>query len=149
MNRINLKKADHFFFVTAFTTCSAREGMASGMPASFSRVAPLGDLVGPGGAELRPAQAFGVFRGKSFRHRTVRPFDAPARRNPDRALAPVVRGKETGDAFDHHLAHVMLALADERDAADRPVGVFPIAEREPPHPFGAGARLASAAAAED
>jgi len=60
-----------------------------------------------------------------------------------------MRGEETGDAFDHHFAHVVLGFADKRDAAHGPVGIFAIAEREPPHPFGAGARLAGTAAAKD
>ena len=41
-----------------------------------------------------------------------------------RPLVPVMRGKQAGDAFDHHLAHVVLGLADERDAAHGPVGIF-------------------------
>ena len=77
----------HFFLLSALTTCSTIEGADSPMPASFSRVAPLGDLIGPGGAELRPAQTLGVFRGKGFRHRAVRPFDAAARGNPARPLS--------------------------------------------------------------
>jgi hypothetical protein len=111
--------------------------------------APLGDLVGPGGAELRAAQTFRVLRRKGFRHRAIRPLQTPARRNPDRPLVPVIRGKEAGDAFDHHFAYVVLGFADERDAAHGPVGIFKITEREPPHPFGAGARLAGTAAAEN
>ena len=42
-----------------------------------------------------------------------------------------MRGKEAGDAFDHHFAYVVLGFADERDAAHGPVGIFKITEREP------------------
>ena len=34
-------------------------------------MAPLGELVAPGGGELRAAQALGIFGGKHLRHRAV------------------------------------------------------------------------------
>ena len=30
-----------------------------------------------------------------------------------------MHGKQAGDALDHHFAHVVLGLADQRDTADR------------------------------
>ncbi len=54
-----------------------------------------------------------------------------------------MHGEQAGDALHHHLARVVLGLADQRDARMR------IAERELAHPFGAGARLAGAAATEN
>ena len=51
-------------------------------------MAPLGELVGPGGAELRAAQAFRILRRKGFRHRAVRPFaDAGATKSRSAARA--------------------------------------------------------------
>src|SRR5690242_9471346 len=104
-----LLKAPHYHRSTP--GCSA---MAASLLRASS-VAPLGKLVRPGGVKLRAAQALGVFGGKRLRHRAVRPFKAPARGNPDRPLIPPMRGHEPRHAFDHHLAHLMLALADERD----------------------------------
>ena len=49
-------------------------------------MAPLGELVRPGGMELRAAQALRILGGKRLRHRAVAPFDAPARGNPGRPL---------------------------------------------------------------
>ena len=54
-----------------------------------------------------------------------------------------MHGEQAGDALHHHLARVVLGLADQRDARVR------IAERELVHPFGAGARLAGAAPAQN
>jgi len=59
-----------------------------------------------------------------------------------------MHGKQTGNALDHHLAHVGERLADQCDAPCRRAE-FGKPERDAPHPFGAGARLARAAAAED
>jgi hypothetical protein len=50
--------------------------------------------------------------------------------------------QQAGDALDHHLAGVVLGLADQRDARLR------LRQRDIPHPSGAGPRLARAAAAE-
>ena len=44
------------------------------------RLPPLGELVAPGGVELRPAQQLRVFGRERLRHRAVRPFQQPARR---------------------------------------------------------------------
>ena len=54
-----------------------------------------------------------------------------------------MHGEHAGDAFHHHLARLVLALADQRDARLR------VGERGPAHPFGAGAGLAGAAPAQD
>ena len=42
------------------------------------RLPPFGQLVAPGGVELRPAQAFRVLGREGFRHRAVRPFQPAA-----------------------------------------------------------------------
>ena len=56
--------------------------------------------------------------------------------------------EQSGDALDHHLAHVVLGFADQRDAR----GFFGRERRQPQrlraHPFRAGAGLAGAAAAD-
>ena len=53
-----------------------------------------------------------------------------------------MNGKDAGHTLDHHLADVVLVFANKSDAGAT-VG------RHRPHPFGAGAGLAGAAAAED
>ena len=50
--------------------------------------------------------------------------------------------KQAGHSLHHHLAHVVFGLADQRDARS---GIG----RNAAHPFGAGARLARAAATEN
>ena len=72
----------------------------------------------------------------------VAPFEPAAARNPFGPRATRMHREQSGDAFDHHLAHLVLALADQRDALPRRSG-------ERAHPFGAGARLAGAAPADD
>ena len=52
-------------------------------------ISPLGELVAPGGVELRPAQALGVLRRESVGHRAVRPLQPPPHSGPFR---PLVRG---------------------------------------------------------
>ena len=51
--------------------------------------------------------------------------------------------QQAGNTLDHHLARVVLGLADQRDARMR------IIDCDLAHPFGAGARLAGAAATEN
>ena len=80
-------------------------------------MAPLGKLVAPGGRELRAAQTFRILGGEHLRHRAVRPFEAAARRNPGRPLVALMHGQQAGHALDHHLAGVVLGLADQRDRA--------------------------------
>ena len=78
------------------------------------------------------------------RNAAVRPFEPAARRDPDRAAAPrAMHREQAGDALDHHLAHLVLGLADQRDARCRSAIAATRA-----HPFGAGARLAGAAPAD-
>ena len=113
------------------------------------RLAPLGQLVAPGGIELRPAQAFGVLGRERLRDRPVRPLQEPARRGPDRPLGARRDPQQPRNSLDHHLAHVVLALADQRDAAMPARGVGRRAVRERAHPLGAEPGLAGAAAAED
>ena len=82
-------------------------------------VAPLGQLVAPGGVELRAAQLLGVLGRKRIGHRAVCPFEPPARRGPLRAFAARAGAQNAGGALDHHLAHVVLGLAHQRDGAVR------------------------------
>ena len=115
-----------------------------------SGYAPLGELVAPGGVELRPAQLLGIFR---------REREAPPRRSaiPAAGATAVHCGRSArGDErsrpdgpLDHHLAHVALGLAHQRDmAAQRCAGVRRQAERQRAHPFGAQPGLAGAAPAQ-
>ena len=77
------------------------------------------------------------------------PNKAAARTFPARPVALAMHGEKTGNAFDHHVAHIGGGFADERDAADGTQAELRTAKRETLHPFGAGARLARAASAED
>lgn len=52
-------------------------------------------------------------------------------------------GKQARHALHHHLANVVLGLADQCDARTA------ILKRDAAHPFGTGARLARAAPTED
>jgi hypothetical protein len=54
-----------------------------------------------------------------------------------------MRRENAGRALDHHFAHVMLGLADQRDRAHRP-----LAAGEAAHPFGAAFGFAGAASAD-
>jgi hypothetical protein len=112
------------------------------------RVAPLGQLVAPGGVELRPAQLLGILRREGVSRRAVGPFEAAARRGPCRALRPRGDAQQAGGALDHHHAHVVLGLADQSNAEVALRCVRRRAGSERAHPFGAGARLAGAAPAE-
>ncbi len=105
-------------------------------------VAPLGEFVAPGGRELRAAQAFGIFGGKRLRHRAILPFQAAARGNPARPLERGMDGEQPGHALDHHLADVVLGLADQRDAR------LAVAERKLLYPLRPSAGLPCPAAAE-
>ena len=113
------------------------------------RVAPLAELVRPGGLELRPAQAIRVLGREGVRDGARRPFEPAQRRLPLRPLGCGRDREEPGRAVDHHVAHVGHGLADERDAPDalRRDAAKPADEAR--HPRGAGARLAGAAPAEE
>ena len=110
---------------------------------------PLGELVAPGGGELRPAQALRILRGEGERDRAVRQFEPPLRSDPARTFArpqsrlsspdsPFTITSRTSAIVSPTSAMRSTALP-ARDAC---------AEHQRPHPFGAGARLAGAAAAE-
>ena len=109
---------------------------------------PFRQLVAPGGVELRPAQALRIFGRERLRDRAVAPFEALARRRPDRPLAPRPRAHQPRRALDHHLAYVVIGFADQRDVAVRRVRVRRQAQRERAHELGAEPRLAGAAPAE-
>ena len=111
-------------------------------------VTPFGELVTPRGIELRPAQLFGIFSGKSEADRPARPFQPPARSGPFRAFATRRDLQETRGALDHHLAYVVLGFANERDLQRSPLGIRADAVRHRPHPFGAQSCLAGATATE-
>ena len=112
-------------------------------------LAPLGELVAPGRVELRPAQALRILGRERLRDRAVRPFQPPPRRrSTPAARARGASAQQPGRALDHHLAHVVLGLADQRDAAVRRVRVRRQAERQRAHELRAEPRLAGAAPAE-
>ena len=89
-----------------------------------------------------PRRLSGSSAENASRHRAVRPFQPPARGDPARPLRTPVHRENARNAFDHHLAGVVLALADQCDATV-------LLARDLLHPFGAGAGLARAAAAKD
>ncbi len=111
-------------------------------------ISPLGELVAPGGVELRPAQLLGVLRRKRVSHGAIRPLQPLAHPGPHRPLAARRVAQNAGRPFDHHLAHVVLGLADERDGAVRRVGIRLMPMRQRAHEFSAAARLAGAAPAQ-
>ena len=110
--------------------------------------APLGELVAPRGIELRPAQAVRIVGGKHLRDGSVGPRDLVAGDVVVRQLARRMHGEQAGDAFHHDAAHLSDRQTNERQTARRFAGDILVAERLGPHPFGAGASLARAAAAE-
>jgi hypothetical protein len=110
--------------------------------------APLAQLVAPGGVELGPAQAVGIIGGKHLGDAAVGPDQLVARGFQRRALRVGMDGKQAGEAFDHHAAHLSDGVADQRDAMRAPVREVIEMERLSAHPFSAGARLAGAASAE-
>ena len=97
----------------------------------------------PGQELLKLLDAAYAVRREHFGDRAVFPFQPPPRRIPLRPFAWTVDRQQTGDAFDHHRANLVLGLADQRDARTS------VGERHLAHPFGPGARLARAASAED
>ena len=112
------------------------------------RAPPLGELVAPGRVKLRAAQAFRVLGRERLRHRAVRPFEPSPRRHPERPFVARRDAQQAGHALDHHLAHVVLALADERNVPVASLRIRRAPERERVHPFGAEPCLAGAAPAE-
>lgn len=111
-------------------------------------VAPFRQLVAPRRLELRTAQTIRIVGGEHLADRAVRPFQPLAGGDPFRALAARRDPQQAGFAFHHHLAGVVPAFADQRDPAVRPRRIRRRAGHHRPHPFGAGAGLAGAAAAE-
>ena len=112
------------------------------------RMAPFGEFVAPRGIELRAAQRFRILGRERLRHRAVRPFEAPARRDPVGPLRARGNPQDSGDAFDHHLAGVVLALADQRDMAVAALGIGRSAVGCGAHPLGAEPCFAGAAPAQ-
>ena len=114
---------------------------------ALARIWPFHRFVAPGGGELRPAQAAGIVRRKRMRDGSVRPDQPPPRRLVDRPV--VARARHNARRpLDHHLADVGQRFADQRDRADDAPGERPHGARQPVHPFGAGARLARTAPAQ-
>ena len=111
-------------------------------------MAPFGEFVAPRGIELRAAQRFRILGRERLRHRAVRPFEAPARRDPRRSLGARRNPQDSGDAFDHHLAGIVLALADQCDMAVAALRIGRRAVRCGAHPLGAEPCLAGAAPAQ-
>jgi hypothetical protein len=112
------------------------------------RPAPLGELVAPGGIELRSAQALRVISGKHLRNGTVGPDELVSRDIELRPLARRMHAEQAGHAFHHHAAHLGDGLADQRDAAARGRRQGRVTLHLRADPFGAGTRLARTAAAQ-
>ena len=110
---------------------------------------PLGQLVHPGRIELRPPQRLGLMRRIAGRGRAIGPDQTLAPGLPDGAAVGRRTGQDARLAKDHHLAHLIEGLTDQRDAvtAPRRRGGRPL--DHPPHPFRPGAGLARAAPAHD
>jgi hypothetical protein len=106
-------------------------------------MAPFGEFVGPGGGELRAAQAVGILGGIGISHRAVAPLQTAAARRPGGPLKAPIRRENARRPLDHHFAHVVFGLADQRDRAHRR-----IASHQTAHPFRAGPGLAGAAPAD-
>ena len=111
-------------------------------------VAPFGQLVAPGGVELRAPELLGILRREGVGDRAVLPFQPPARRGPLRALGARGDGEQAARPLDHHLAHVVLGLAHQRDVHVPLRGVRRVSGDLRAHPFGAQPRLAGAAPAQ-
>ena len=109
---------------------------------------PFAEFIQPGAFELRAAQALGIFGGEALRRGAIGPLQPPPRWLPLGALA-TMDGEQSRDALHHHLAHIGHGFADECDAPHGFRRKAWQAQREAAHPFGAGARLASAAPAHD
>ena len=112
------------------------------------RMAPFGEFVAPRGIELRAAQRFRILGREGLCHRAVRPFQPAPRRNPGGPLRARRNLQDSGDAFDHHLADIVLALADQRDMAVAALGIGRRAMRRGVDPLGAEPCLAGAAPAQ-
>ena len=110
--------------------------------------APLGELVAPGGVELRAAQAVGRVGGEELGDGAVAPDDLVARDLIARTLARRVHAEQARDTFHHDAAHLGDGETDERDTAGGRARRNRIADRLGAHPFGSGARLARAAPAQ-
>ena len=110
---------------------------------------PLRQLVHPRAVELRPAQGLRLACRVDHRLRAVGPDEALARRLPERTAVGRRTGEDAAVAEDHDLARLVEGLADDRHAlaAARLQRTRTFDLRA--HPFGPGARLARAAAAED
>jgi hypothetical protein len=102
---------------------------------------PGAELVGPGGVELRPAQAVGILGREGLGDGAVVEFQAPAAGVPLRAFAGGIEALDARRALDHHLAHVVEGGADQGQAADLR-GLFG-------DPRGPGEGLARAATAQE
>lgn len=110
---------------------------------------PLGQLVGPGGVELRAAQRLGVMRREDLRRGAVGPSQHPAGRRPVRPPVGRRTGHEAAIAEDHHLTRLVERLADQRHAS-RPAGIARARTLHlTAHPFRPGPGLARAATAQD
>ena len=110
---------------------------------------PFGELIAPGGVELRPAQVVGIVGGEHLGDGSVRPLDLVARDVVVRTLARGVDREQAGNALDHDAADLCDGEADEGDAAGGFVAIGIVAEGASADPFSTGAGLARATSAEN
>ena len=112
------------------------------------RIAPFGELVDPGGIEFRAAQASGSSAEKAC---AIAPFGQTRRRRDGSQSGRSARPMHGEDAGAPSIITSRTSAPVSPMRAMRPAGApraWLEAERQRAHPFGAGARLAGAAPAE-
>ena len=113
--------------------------------AARARRPPGAEFVGPGGAELRPAQAVGILGREGVGDAAVGEFQPAARafEHRPRLRRPARQGPQAGRPLDHHLAHIVQGRADQGQPTAGPQRLGLIRQ-----PFGARLGLARAPPAQ-
>ena len=92
-------------------------------------LAPLAELVAPGGIELRSAQAVGIVGGEHLGDGAVGPDELVLGDLELGALVGRIDREQARHALDHDAAHLGDGVADERDAVRAAVGERRLAQR--------------------
>jgi hypothetical protein len=104
-------------------------------------LSPGRQFVAPELHVLLAAQPVGLLGGEQLRHRAIGPGQAARGARVARTVPLRAAGEQSGFPQHHHVANVVMSRANQID--DR-IGLRPFAHR-----FGAGPRLAGAAAGQD